>query len=267
VHDHLGDETKEEVLDQAKGEARLGPVVAPFEDLQHVAIELNLAVEVLFLEGLNGNLLLAVVCVAVLGLGELQVVLDGLAGQLSLLVLAGSELGGEPPEWAENGKGQNQSEEDPGLEAHAPAVGDVGGDTDEQGDEGGVAERLATGAFCREGGIGNGRVLLGARCQFAGFPSRVSMARGGVRGVNLVATYRSRLHTTIEGRGNGRGRRRRLDPLEILFRGIATHFAHLAEEFCKTQSKDVEGFGRRAVSFKRKLRQGVLVLCSLAPHI
>jgi hypothetical protein len=56
--------------------------------------------------------------------------------------------------------------------------------------------------------------------------------------------------------------------------GVSTHskfssevlllILHLADEFCKTQSKGVESFGWRAVSFKRKLRQGELVLLQLS---
>jgi len=164
VHNHLREETEEEVLNQTKSEARLGPVVAPLEDLQHVAIELQLAVEVLLLESLKGNLLLAVVCIAVLGLVELEVMLNGLAGQLGLFVLARSELGGEPPEGAQDGEEQNKGEEYPGLEAHAPAVCDVCGNTNEEGDEEGVVERVAARAFCGQRSIGNGRVLLLTKC-------------------------------------------------------------------------------------------------------
>jgi hypothetical protein len=166
------------VLDQAESEPWLGPVVAPLEDLQHVAIELHLTIEVLLLEGLDGDLLLAIVCIAVLGLVELEVVFNGLAGQLGLLVHAGGEFRREPPEGAQNGEEQDKSEENPCLEAHAPAPCDVGGDTDEQRDEERVVERLATRALGGQRGIGNGRVLLVRSCQRAGSPCCVSMAGG-----------------------------------------------------------------------------------------
>lgn len=160
MHNHLRDEAKQEVLDKTKSESGLGPVVAPLENLQHVAIKLNLAIEVLLLEGLDGDLLLSVVCIAVLGLLKLEIVLNGLSRQLGLLVLAGSKFGGEPPKGAENGQEQNKSQEDPGLEAHAPAPCDVGGDANEESDQEGVVERLAARAFCGQRGIGNGWVLL-----------------------------------------------------------------------------------------------------------
>lgn len=108
VYNHFWNHAKEEVLDQSEGEAGLGPVVAPFQSLEHVALELDFAVKVLFLECLKGNLLLAVVGVAVLGLVELEVVLNGLAGKLGLFVLAGCEFGREPPKGAQDGKTQDQ---------------------------------------------------------------------------------------------------------------------------------------------------------------
>jgi hypothetical protein len=148
VHDHLGKETEEEVLDQSECEARLGPVVAPFEDLQHVAFQLDIAIKVLFLERLNGDELLTIVRVAVLGLEELEVVFDALAGELGLFVLARSEFGCEPPEGSQDGEEEDKSQEDPRLQAPTPAPCDVSRDADEQADEEGVVERLAAGAFC-----------------------------------------------------------------------------------------------------------------------
>ena len=71
VDDHLGNHAKEKVLDQTESEAGLGPIVAPFEDLEHVTVELNLAIEVLLLEGLDRDLLLAIVGITVLLLLEL----------------------------------------------------------------------------------------------------------------------------------------------------------------------------------------------------
>lgn len=79
MHDHLRDEAKEEMLDQSKGESWLGPIMAPLENLEHVAIEINIAIKVLLLEGLDGDELLAVVCVTIFCLVELEVVLDRLA--------------------------------------------------------------------------------------------------------------------------------------------------------------------------------------------
>ena len=130
MDDHLRNHAKEEVLDQAESEAGLGPVVAPFEDLEHIAVELDLAIKVLLLEGLDRDLLLAVVGITVLILLECEVVLDVLARQPGLLVLAGRELGGQPPEGTENRQAQEQGEENPCLEATTQLPGKPGGDTD-----------------------------------------------------------------------------------------------------------------------------------------
>lgn len=180
VDNHLWDHGKEEVLDQSEGEAGLGPVVAPFERLEHVAIDLNFAIKILLLERLNGNLLLAVVRVAVFGLVELEVVLDGLAGKLGLFVLAGSKFRREPPEGAEDGQEQDNGEEEPCLEAHAPAPCDVAGDAREQRDEHVVVERITARAFCRERGVRNRGILYIGECQLSGSPRCRSMAGGAV---------------------------------------------------------------------------------------
>ena len=130
VDDHLGNHAEEEVLNQTESEAGLGPVMAPFEDLEQVAVELDLTIEVLLLEGLDGYLLLAIVGVTVLLLLECEVVFDVLARQPGLLVLAGRKLGGQPPEGTENGQTQEQGEENPCLETSAQLPGEPGGDTD-----------------------------------------------------------------------------------------------------------------------------------------
>lgn len=159
VNDHFGDHAEEEVLDQTDGEAGLGPVVAPFENVEHVSLQLDLAVEVLLLEGLDWDLLLAVVGIAILLLVELEVVLNVLARELGLLVLAGRKLGGQPPERSEYRKSGDQGKEDPCLQATADLPGEVGGNTDEERDEGVVVERVAARALSRQRCVGDRRVL------------------------------------------------------------------------------------------------------------
>lgn len=177
MNNHFGDHAKEEVLDQTESETGLGPVVAPFEDVEHVALELDLAIEVLLLESLDGDLLLAVVCIAVLLLVELQVVLNGLARELGLLVLAGRELRGQPPERSQNGKGGEQSNEDPCLQATSDLPGEVCGDTNYQRDESIVVERVAARALSGERGIGDGRILFTLAIKSISLFSQRSMAR------------------------------------------------------------------------------------------
>src|SRR5690242_11640554 len=213
------------MLDQTKGEAGLRPVVAPFEDVEHVALQLDLAIEVLLLEGLNGDLLLAVVGIAIFLLVKLQVVLNVLARELGLLVLAGRKLRGQPPERPKNRQSGDQGKENPCLHAAADLPGQVGGNTDEERDQGVVVERFAARALSRERGIGNRGVL---------YTSNVSSIALSLSTQWLAkcapkcwdGAYRSGLDPAIE-LGDGRRRRRRLDELESLLRGVAAHLAQL----------------------------------------
>ena len=225
MDNHLGNHAEEEVLDQTESETGLGPVVAPFEDVEHVALELDLAIEVLLLESLDGDLLLAVVCIAVLLLVELEVVLDGLARELGLLVLAGRELRGQPPERPQNGEGGDQSNEDPCLQATSNLPGEVCGDTNYQRDESVVVERVAARALSRERGIGNGGIL------FTPAVSSIALSLGSqwlARDAPECwdVAYRSGLDPAVEI-GDRLRRRRRFDELESLLRSLAAHLAQL----------------------------------------
>lgn len=166
MDNHLGNHAKEEVLDQTKGEAGLRPVVTPFEDIEHVALQLDLTIEVLLLESLDGDLLLAVVGITVLLLVELEVVLNVLARQLGLLVLAGRELGGQPPEGSQNGQSGEEGEEDPSLQATTNLPGEICWHSNQQRDEGIVVERVAARALSRKRGIGNRGVLFRTAVSF-----------------------------------------------------------------------------------------------------
>lgn len=91
MHQHLGDETEEEVLEKAHGEAEVGPIVAELEALQGVTLEVYLTVEVLLVENLHGNLALSTVGSTVMLAVEVQVVFDGAASILGLFGLAGGD--------------------------------------------------------------------------------------------------------------------------------------------------------------------------------
>lgn len=119
MHDHLWEGLEEEELDQADGEAEAGPVVTVLEDLQAVAIEVDVAVKVHLLERLHSNLVLAMVLGLVCGLLEGEVMLDRAAGELDLLRLPGGESGDDEPEGAEDGETGEEAEEDGKLPATA----------------------------------------------------------------------------------------------------------------------------------------------------
>lgn len=183
MHDHLRNHAQQKVLDQSEGEAEVGPVVAHLQDLETVALEIDIAIEVLLVESLHGDLLAAIVLVLVLLLVELDVGLDGLAGELGLLVLAGGILGGGNPESGKDREIDNQSEENPGLEAAAELVGDVGGDTDEERKEGLVVEVVGADAICGQRSVGNRRILCS---QFKSAPEIMLGELNGARGSRIV---------------------------------------------------------------------------------
>lgn len=89
MHDDLGNHFEEEVGAEADGEAEACPVMSVFQNLKTVAIEFNIPIEIHFVEGLYGDLVLAMVLGLVGLLLEGEVVLDGSTGVLGLLILSG----------------------------------------------------------------------------------------------------------------------------------------------------------------------------------
>ena len=163
VHEGLRDQAGENKLDQADGEAEAGPIVSVLEDLEAVAVELDVAVEVHLVEGLHGDLVLAIVFGLVRGLLEGEVVLDGAAGIPGLLVLAGRDDRGDDPEGSEQGDGGKDGEEESSLQATANSPGEVEGDTSQDGEEEDVREALGSGSIGGERGILDGRILRSER--------------------------------------------------------------------------------------------------------
>lgn len=159
VHNDLGNHAKEEELDQADSEAEAGPVVAVLHGLEAVALKVDLAVEVHLVERLHGDAAVATVLDTVGLILELQVVLDGTAGQTDLLGLAGADgRDGQPP-GGEQRKVDDDGEEDGGLEATAHLAAQEPGDKDEDADEDVVVEGVGTRAIGGEGRILDGRIL------------------------------------------------------------------------------------------------------------
>lgn len=119
MHDHLRDHASEEEPDQADGEAEVGPVVPILHYLEAVTVELDVAVKVHLVEGLHGDLVLAMVLGLVGRLLEGEVVLDRTAGIASLLVLARADGGDDQPEASQQGDGGEEGKEESGLVATA----------------------------------------------------------------------------------------------------------------------------------------------------
>lgn len=119
VHDELGNHAGKEELDQTNGEAEACPVMPVLENLEAVTVEVDVTVKVHLMEGLHGDLVLALVFCLVLRLLEGEVVLDGLARVFGLLVLAGAVGGDDEPEGTEKGEGGEDGQEDGRLGATA----------------------------------------------------------------------------------------------------------------------------------------------------
>lgn len=173
VHDDFGQHAGEEEPKEGEGEAEVGPVVAVLHDLEGVAVEVDVAGKVHFVEGLHGDFVAA----AVLGLVgvalEGEVVLDGDAGVAGFLVQAWGHGGGEGPEGHEDGDGGEGGQEEPCEEAAVGFPGQVARDDGEEEEEGGVAEVLGAGTVGGEGAILDRRVLFEAyECVFKLWPLR-----------------------------------------------------------------------------------------------
>lgn len=159
VHDDLRHHTSQEEPEQAQGEAEVGPVMSILQDLQHITLYIDLASEVLLVESFHGNLGTTKVLLPVLLAVELEVCLNGLAGELGLIVLPGRHAGCDGPEGDQNGDcGQNR-EEDPCVESSANFAGEVPGNDGEKSKEEGVGEGFATGAIGGKRCVLDGSIL------------------------------------------------------------------------------------------------------------
>ena len=145
VHQHLGDETKQEVFEKTSGELEVGPVVTVLEALQSITLEVNLTIEVLLVENLHGDLALTTVGGTVVLAVELQVVLDRAAAVLGLLGLARRNGGRDSPECHQNGNGGEESKEDGGIETSTNLASEPPRHDDFQSDHQAIGEAVAAG--------------------------------------------------------------------------------------------------------------------------
>lgn len=161
VHDELRNHAQQKVLDQADGEAEASPVVTVLEDLEAVALEVDVTVKVHLVEGLHGDLVGAMVLGTVGLLLELEVVLNGTAGVLGLGVLAGRDGGDSKPPAGQDGKIKEDGEEDEGLDAAANLPPQPEGNAKQEGEQDLVVEGVGAWSIRWEGSILDGGVLDG----------------------------------------------------------------------------------------------------------
>lgn len=95
---HLGHHARDEEPHEADGEPEARPVMSVLQDVQCVALEVNVAVEVFFMEGLHWDLIASIVLLPVFFFMEGKVVVDWFARKLRLFILTRREGRGGHPE-------------------------------------------------------------------------------------------------------------------------------------------------------------------------
>lgn len=83
---HLRDHPSQEELEERQSKLEASPVVTVFQNLQTIALERNIALEIHFVESLHGNLGLALELQCIFFLVELEIVFNGFAGKFDLLI-------------------------------------------------------------------------------------------------------------------------------------------------------------------------------------
>lgn len=159
VHDDLWSKLEQDKLEQADGESEVDPVGSVLENLETVAVELNIAVKVHVVEGLHWDLVPSAVLEFVGLVFESEVVLDWASWKSDLLVLARAHARHDVPEDDEDREGSEDSEEDGGLQASTDLPCRVGWDEEENGAENDIGERVAAWAISWKRSVGDGRVL------------------------------------------------------------------------------------------------------------
>lgn len=160
VEEDIGEKGEDDELEQVQGEAKVGPVVAVLEDVEDVTIEVDLAVDVHFGKGLDGDLGAARPLGLVGSILEGDVGLDRAAGELGVFVDAGAEGGLETPVGNQDREEGENAEEDFGLEAATNQTREEPGDTDEETAEDEIGEAVVARTFGGQGRVVDGGRLL-----------------------------------------------------------------------------------------------------------
>jgi len=103
MHDNLRGETEEDEFEKAEGESEGCPIMSVLHDLQTVPVEVNVAIEVHVVEGLQWDLVLPAVSNPIGLILEGQVMFDRAPWISGLFVLAGGEGRCEGPEGEQDG--------------------------------------------------------------------------------------------------------------------------------------------------------------------
>lgn len=117
MHDNFWCKVEEDIFEKTNCEFEACPVVSVLENLESVAVEINLAIKIHIVKGFHRNLVLSAVLYLVGLVLEGKIMLDWTSWVLGLLILAWREARKHCPECEKNWDGGNETEEDGGLES------------------------------------------------------------------------------------------------------------------------------------------------------
>ena len=232
MKDNLGHHASQEVLNQRVREPEIGPIVPLLQNLQAVTLEIDITSKVFLMESLHGNRLLAIVLVLIFLLVESEIVLDGLAREFGLLVFPGGKSRRDNPKSGQDRNINNQGEEDASLPSTSNFPSHVNGHSDEEGEEGGIGEGLATRTVGGKGSIFDRRILqrMSVSIQLILISCQWLLVVSPGSSNKQNGAYRSGPHAAILDRSRRTGSGRSFYPLEVLFRRSAGHVGYMGWE-------------------------------------
>ena len=98
MHEHLGYHASQKETVQAQRHPEVRPVMSIFHNLQRITLEIDIGVEIHFMERLHGDLALSMILRPITIFVEVQIMLNPTPGQSSFLILARRDSRGNGPE-------------------------------------------------------------------------------------------------------------------------------------------------------------------------
>lgn len=132
MHNNFRCELEENELEQADGESEAGPVGTVLEDLEAVAVELDIALEVHVVESLDWDLRPSAVLELIGIVLEGEVVLDRTTRKSDFLILAGTEGRVKVPEGNQERDRGEETEKNRRLQTATDFPGRVCGHNEQQ---------------------------------------------------------------------------------------------------------------------------------------
>lgn len=186
------------MLVKTHGETEVGPVVSEFQALEGVTLKFHLAIEVLLIENLHGNLALAPVSGTVMVTVELKVVFHRAASVLGFFGLAGRNRRSHGPENHQNRDCREDGEENSSVETSTHLASKVPGDYKEEGEKESIGEAVASSRVRWNRGILDGRILQRNKSNSISAPEAIN--HGYEKPTDVVRTPQSSA-LVVEGPG------------------------------------------------------------------